>query len=241
MRVSSGRVRARAQRHLGLPVALGDRQADGVEPAEQIGMDRRRAAGDDPSVVEAELAADRAARRPGRAAWHSTLCTMPDRRPGGRDGEVALGEAAARRRAARAMCSRMPSWNFSQTRGTAKRIVGRHACRSSARVAMLRANHVSAPPTICPKLLIERSVMWLSGRNDRKRSSGRISIKRREAAHRRHHVGVGDHRALRRAGRTARVDERGQIGRRHRPTSSSRTTGRCADAAARGTQSPRDG
>ena len=41
---------------------------------------------------------------------------------------------------------------------------------------MLRANHVSAPPTICPKLLIERSVMWLSGRKDRKRSSGRRSI-----------------------------------------------------------------
>ena len=42
---------------------------------------------------------------------------------------------------------------------------------------MLRANQVSAPPTICPKLLIERSVMWLSGRKDRKRSSGRSSIK----------------------------------------------------------------
>ena len=66
----------------------------------------------------------------------------------------------------------MRASSFSQTRGTAKKIVGRHAGRSSATVEMERANHVSPPAAIRPKCDTERSVMWLSGRNDRNRSSG---------------------------------------------------------------------
>ena len=66
------------------------------------------------------------------------------------------------------------SWNFSQTRGTAKKTVGWQSRRSSATVARLRANHVSPPTAIGAKSLIMRSAMWLSGRNDRSRSPSRI-------------------------------------------------------------------
>jgi hypothetical protein len=52
-----------------------------------------------------------------------------------------------------------PSRNFSHTRGTPKNRVGRQERRSSATVVKLRANQVSAPPEICPKWLMDRSVM----------------------------------------------------------------------------------
>ena len=56
-------VERRAQRHLGLPVALGDRQSDAVEPAQQVGVHRGGARRQDAGLVEAELAG--AARRRG--------------------------------------------------------------------------------------------------------------------------------------------------------------------------------
>ena len=46
-----------------------------------------------------------------------------------------------------------------------------------ATVARLRANHVSPPLASWPKWLTQRSVMWLSGRKERKRSVGRSSIR----------------------------------------------------------------
>ena len=73
-----------------------------------------------------------------------------------------------------AMWSLIAPWSFSQTRGTAKKIVGRQARRSSAAVDRLRANQVSPPDTIWPKWLTMRSAMCESGRNDRNRSSGPI-------------------------------------------------------------------
>ena len=66
------------------------------------------------------------------------------------------------------------SWSFSHTRGTAKKTVGRQSRRSSATVARLRANHVSPPTATGAKSLIMRSAMWLSGRNDRRRSPSRM-------------------------------------------------------------------
>ena len=161
---------------LGLAVALGDRHADAVEPAQQVGVHGRRAAGHDAGVVEAELAADRP---PDDAVEDLRARRLRGSPVGGRPGsrrEVALGEAAGRRRAGARSARGCRRGTSPTASGTANRIVGRQARRSSASVAMPRANHVSAPPTIWPKLLIERSVMWLSGRNDKKRSSGQRSI-----------------------------------------------------------------
>ena len=70
----------------------------------------------------------------------------------------------------------MDSRSFSHTRGTAKNRVGRQARRSSGTVPRLRANQVSPPLATWPKWLTERSVMWLSGRNERNRSVGRSSM-----------------------------------------------------------------
>ena len=66
----------------------------------------------------------------------------------------------------------MTSWSFCHTRGTAMKIVGRQACRSSATVARLRANQVSPPAWMTPKWLVARSAMWLNGRYDSSRSVG---------------------------------------------------------------------
>ena len=78
-----------------------------------------------------------------------------------------------------------PSRIFSHTRGTAKKIVGRQSGKSSATVEIERANQVSPPAAMRPKCETERSVMWLSGRNDRNRSSGEsatISVTERSVA-----------------------------------------------------------
>ena len=112
--------------------------------------------------------------------------------------------------------ARTASWNFSHTRGTAKKTVGWQSRRSSATVARLRANHVSPPTAMGAKSLIMRSAMWLSGRNDRNRSPSADLDHRHGAADRPHDVGVGDHRALGRPGRAARVDEGGDLVGRHR-------------------------
>ena len=93
---------------------------------------------------------------------------------------------------------------------------GRQSRRSSATVDRLRANHVSAPTATAAKSLIMRSAMWLSGRNDSSRSPSPMSHQRHRALERPHDVGVADHRALGRAGRAARVDERGQLPGQHR-------------------------
>ena len=125
------------------------------------------------------------------------------------------------------------SWSFSHTRGTAKNTVGRQSRRSSATVERLRANHVSAPTATAAKSLIIRSAMWLSGRNERSRSRSPISTNDDRALDRPHDVGVADHRALGRAGRAARVDERGELLGRHRAGAHRRTDRARARAAPR--------
>ena len=58
----------------------------------------------------------------------------------------------------------MPAWNFSHTRGTAKKTVGRQSARSRATVSRLSANHTSHPMEAWANSDVMRSAMWLSGR-----------------------------------------------------------------------------
>ena len=207
-----GGVQGRAEGDLGLAVALGDRQPDAVEPAQQVGVDRGRARREDAGPVEAQLVPQQGADRRCSPVG-GVLARLPHpsgRPPAGRRGR---GSGPAARPAAAGACeprARMDSWNFSQTRGTAKNRVGRQALEVVGHGAEA-AGEPGLPAAGDLAEVADRPLGDVAERQEGEEPVGRAQVdERRQAPQRRHDVGVGDHRSLRRSCGAARVHEGGQ-------------------------------
>ena len=177
-------------------------------------MDRCRAAGDDASAVEAELAADGA---PDESVEHVELHVRHDPPAGSagrRDGEVPIGEVSSDASLLadvleHAVLELLPHTGHGEEQ------------RWPARLEVLGdGGDAPGEPGLgttddLPEVA-DRALCDVTEREERQEAVvGPDLDERGQAAHRRHHVGVGDHRPFGRTGGAARVDERGQVGRGH--------------------------
>ncbi len=146
------------------------------------------------------------------------------------------GRGTGRSRASSGRASQLGqrrSWNFSHTRGMGEEDGSMAVPQASATVARPRVSTSRLRRRMAAKSLIMRSAMWPGSQATTGAACPRGWIQHStRAADRPHDVGVGDHRALSRPGRAARVDEGGDLLGRHRARLSLEQVGLAPERAA---------